>query len=452
MRAPRRIVVVSNDHIGSTMAGPGIRYLNFARELRSEGDVTLVVPFPTDLEPDGFELVVANPADRAAMVRIIGGADCMVAQRLSVPVMRALARTRTRRIYDLYAAAPFEGMALNARQGGDRVLEATLRLDLFTLKVALQTGDAFVCASERQRDLWIGALLELGRIDATRFEEDPSLHDLVDVVPFGVDVEPPRASKRVLKGVVPGIAQSDRVLLWPGGIWNWFDPLTVIDAVGELSRRRDDVRLVFLGLRHPNPNVPEMRITAAAIERAERLGLRDRAVFFREGWVPYGERGAYLLEADLGVSAHFDDLETHFAFRTRLMDCIWAGLPLVTTVGDAIGDLVAERGLGRAVPSEDVGAWVEALDALLGDARACDDARAAIADVRADFLWPRAVDPLRRLVRGEGVTVPRRRSAPATRRWMLWRVRHAVANRGVTGAAARFAHVARRRALRRAVP
>src|SRR6185437_4219493 len=55
----RRIVVVSNDHVGSRMAGPGIRSYHFARELRSEGDVTLVVPFETDLEPDGFELIVA---------------------------------------------------------------------------------------------------------------------------------------------------------------------------------------------------------------------------------------------------------------------------------------------------------------------------------------------------------------------------------------------------------
>ena len=162
-----------------------------------------------------------------------------------------------------------------------------------------------------------------------------------------------------MKGVVPGVGETDRVLLWPGGIWNWFDPVSVIDAVADLAARRDDVRLVFLGLRHPNPTVPEMYATRRAVARAEALGLRDRVVFFNEGWVPYERRGAYLLEADLGVSAHFDDLESRFAFRTRLLDCFWADLPVVTTAGDSLGDLVERRGVGRAVAPRDVDAWVE---------------------------------------------------------------------------------------------
>ena len=57
----------------------------------------------------------------------------------------------------------------------------------------------------------------------------------------------------------------------------------------------------------------------------------DHTVFFNDGWVPYAERGAWLAEADIGVSAHFDDIETRFAFRTRLLDYLWAGLPIVTT-------------------------------------------------------------------------------------------------------------------------
>jgi len=108
LRPSRRIVVVASDHVGSRMAGPGIRSLNFARELRAEGYVTLVVPFETDLVPDGFDLVVANVWDASEMNRLTGGADCVVAQRLPVPTMRSLARTRTRRIYDLSAPLGIE--------------------------------------------------------------------------------------------------------------------------------------------------------------------------------------------------------------------------------------------------------------------------------------------------------------------------------------------------------
>src|SRR4029079_428541 len=103
MSSARRIVVVANDHVGSSMAGPGIRYLNFARELRDDGDVTLVVPFDTDLEPDGFDLAVADVWDPSAIAPLLADAACVVTQRLPVPTMRTLARTRTRRVYDLYA-------------------------------------------------------------------------------------------------------------------------------------------------------------------------------------------------------------------------------------------------------------------------------------------------------------------------------------------------------------
>jgi glycosyltransferase involved in cell wall biosynthesis len=174
--------------------------------------------------------------------------------------------------------------------------------------------------------------------------------------------------------------------------------LTVIEAVGRLSRERDDVRLYFLGLRHPNPAVPSMEMAARAINAAERLDLRDRVVFFNEDWVPYDDRGAYLLDADLGVSAHFDDLETRFAYRTRLLDYFWAQLPVVTTEGDTLGDLVREEGLGRTVATSDTDAWVNALRDLLDNPRELDAIRERLVGVSQRLAWPKVVEPLHRLV------------------------------------------------------
>ena len=354
MTAFRRILVISNDHVGSKMAGPGIRYLNFARELGHEGDVTLVVPFETDLEPSGFDLVVANVWDPHAIEALAAGADCVVAQRLPVPTMRKLARTRTRRIYDLYAPLHIENLALDAQQGDERQPAEALELNRLTQEVALRTGDAFVCASETQRDLWLGALLQAGRIDHERFVGDPSLRDLIDVVPFGIDPEPPHAEQRVLKGVLPGIGEHDRVLLWPGGIWNWFDPLTVIDAVAELARTRDDVRLVFLGLRHPNRFVPEMRMAGRAIARADELGISRPARLLQRGLGAARAAGRLSPRSRPRRLGALRRPREPFAFRTRLLDCFWAGLPVVTTRGDVLGELVERRGLGRGVGPKDV--------------------------------------------------------------------------------------------------
>ena len=60
---------------------------------------------------------------------------------------------------------------------------------------------------------------------------------------------------------------------------------------------------------------------------AQTLGLTGEQVFFHETWVPYADRQNWLLDADAGVTTHFEHVETTFAFRTRLLDYLWAGLP-----------------------------------------------------------------------------------------------------------------------------
>jgi hypothetical protein len=130
-----------------------------------------------------------------------------------------------------------------------------------------------------------------------------------------------------------------------------------------------------------------------AVELARAEGLEGR-VHFNEGWVPYEERGAWLAEADLGVSAHLDHLEARFSFRTRILDYLWAGLPVVTASGDALGDLVASRGLGRAVEPGDPAAFAGACRELLEDAAEREAVRGRIEELRPELVWSEAARPL----------------------------------------------------------
>jgi glycosyltransferase involved in cell wall biosynthesis len=215
-----------------------------------------------------------------------------------------------------------------------------------------------------------------------------------------------------------------------------FDPLPVIDAVAVLSRGRDDVRLYFMGLRHPNPGVPQMEMEARAVDLASSLGLTDKSVFFNEGWVPHADRGAYYLEADVGVSAHFDDLETRYAFRTRLLDCFWAGLPVLTTTGDALAALVESRALGRVLPVGDVAAWVEAIDGILDDADGRQSNEDRLALVRKELAWPRVVEPLRRLVSNANAAPSSGLTPGMTGRYVHARLENALLQHGAAEAAA----------------
>jgi hypothetical protein len=262
------------------------------------------------------------------------------------------------------------------------------------LNEQLLRGDFFLCASTKQRDLWLGHLTSLGRVNPATYDADPSLERLITVVPFGVSDDPPVRTGPAIKGVIPGIGAEDTVILWGGGVYNWFDPLTLIRAVDLLRTERPDVRLVFLGMRHPNADIPEMRVAGEARVLADELGLTGRHVFFNEGWVPYEERQNYLLDADVAVTTHFHHVETEFSFRTRVLDYFWAGLPTVTTNGDALGELIEHRGLGLTVPHEDVDALAAALATLLDDTVLVADCRKRIDEIVPELVWAETLRPL----------------------------------------------------------
>lgn len=448
----KRVLVVSNDHVGSSMAGPGIRYFHFAQELSARFDVTLLVPSECDLEGLRFDVRRSDSMSLGQLTRFCEGFDALVAQDLAPRLMRRLARSRTRVVYDLYDPYPMENLAALAATGrGGPLDRLEYRLGSLLQAIALATGDAFLCASERQRDLWLGALAALERLDLDGYAGDEALRDLVDVVPFGVEEAPPAARAGALKGVVDGIAPGDRVLLWGGGVWNWLDPLTPIRAVARLAERRDDVKLYFLGLARPNPEIAHPAMASRALALAESLGVLDRAVFFNFGWVPYAERAAYLLDADLGVSAHLDTVEARFAFRTRVVDYLWAGLPVVATRGDALAELVRERGLGRVVGYGDVAGWAAAIEELLDDAEAGRAAREHVEQARVELAWSRVVEPLTRLLELGGKRPASRLSGILLARRLLLRLRVLHLREGVLGAGlhAGFALAGRRQARAR---
>jgi hypothetical protein len=234
----------------------------------------------------------------------------------------------------------------------------------------------------------------LGRVNPATYDQDASLRALIDVAPFGLPADPPVKREQVVKGVVDGIEPDDFLLLWGGGIYNWFDPLTLIRAVGQVAAGQPDVKLFFLGSAHPNPDVPQMRMAGAAFRLAEELGLLDKHVFFNPGWVDYERRADYLLEADLGVSTHFEHVETAFSYRTRILDYLWASLPIVATEGDSLSRLVTSNGLGLTVPAEDVDALAIAIQRLRNDRSLYDTCRSNVQALAPQMTWEHALAPI----------------------------------------------------------
>lgn len=388
-----RVLVITGDPIGAKLAGPAIRAYNIADALAVDHDVMLVSLTSVDKADAPFELRHVRSGDDKAFDPLEAWADVIIFQGHAMAVFSALHRSTKIFVIDIYDPMHLEQLE-QARELPPEVWTRQVADATAVLNQQLERGDFFMCASERQKHFYLGQLAALGRITPTTYGGDPDFAHLIGVVPFGLDREPPRHVRAAVKGVVPGIEKDDKLLLWSGGLYNWFDPLTLIDAVALVAENHPEVKLFFQGTKHPHPGVPEMRIVSDSRKRAESRGVLGRNVFFNDSWVEYADRQNYLTEADIGVSTHHSHVETTFSFRTRILDYLWAGLPMVVTEGDVFADLVEARGLGRVVRADDASALAEAITSVLFDARELELIRERVQVERAEFFWDKVLAPL----------------------------------------------------------
>lgn len=380
-----RVLVVTTDPLGERMPGPAIRAWHLAEVLAAEHEVTLVSAVACERRHPRMEVCFG---DEDAITDLARRADVVVAPGSVVRRYPGIAGADVPLVVDIYDPYHLE----NLESGGgdaDAHLANVARLNGVVTE-DLMRGDFFLCASVRQRDFWLGSLAAVGRVNPLTYADDPRLRALVDVVPFGLPATPPVRQGPGLRGRIAGISETDRLVVWGGGVYNWFDPLSLVRAMDQVRRARPEVKLVFLGMQHPNPHIPEMRVATETRELAGRLGLAGEHVFFNEGWVPYDDRADYLLDADIGVSTHLDHIETRFSFRTRVLDYLWAGLPMLLTEGDSLADEVAAAGAGLTVPAGDPDAIAAGLLRLVENPLP----REAVHALAERFHWDDVAAPL----------------------------------------------------------
>lgn len=384
------MLIITADVIGERMAGPAIRAWQMAVALHGPCDVRLVSTNRASRDDAPFPV---HTADEKSLRRHVEWSQVVVSQGHLLSHHRWIGESDRIIVADIYDPFHLETLE-EARDLGPEGRREAVLFRVVDLNEQTARADFMICASEKQRDFWLGQLAAVGRINPRTYDADESLRSLLAVVPFGVENSPPIQRRHGIKGAVPGIAADDRVIIWGGGIYNWFDPITLVKAVHQLSLRRPTTRLYFLGVKHPNPDAPEMRMAAEARALSEELGLLDTVVFFNSGWVPYEERADYLLDADVGVSTHLDHLESAFSFRTRILDYFWAGLPVVCTAGDTLATQIEGNDLGRVVPPLDVDSLEMALEAMLFDDKLRAEVGARVREHARAMTWERILPPL----------------------------------------------------------
>lgn len=388
MAKDKKGLVIAYDIVGPLMAGPGLRSLRLAEMLAAHMPVDILIgsgSTPIDNSSVGF---VEPPPPGAEADFIKDYSACLASSTfpLTHPWLSAADIPLVVDCYDPYV---LENLFLyasyvpeEAKFQHERHLKAQIE--------ALLRADVVLCASSRQKDLFSGALMALNRLNP-ELAKSAGEDGLIRVVPFGIeDTDPPPRGE--LRGKVEGYGEDDEVLIWGGGIWEWFEPLALIRAIDRLRRSHKDIRLHFLGVKHPNKHIPFPKKAKEAIALAKQLGLKDKHIFFGD-WIPASERGKYLRDADLGVSFHITGFETRYSFRTRLMDYLWAELPMVVSAGDDLSRELTSAGLGETLVKADEEAIVGAVEGWL-DKKKQPGMMEKFQAMKARYRWSVTAKPL----------------------------------------------------------
>ena len=380
----KKILFIIDFPISNFLPSGALRYFELAKVLKDKYKVAIVGVYKdkTAIEIDGVELL-----DISAFIEYNLGLKISLPNKkfldainkfdLIVTHGRILSSFAEKDItpkviIDLYAPWFIEDLV-----GGK---DGMHKVNMEQIKKIVSYGTHFLCASERQRDLYIGIFLSFGITDK-------NLDQKFSILPIGIPSNNPMRGKSLLRGDSLKFSNQDKIVMWWSGIWEWLDPITPIKGMKKIAKYRDDIKLLFIPVKGGEAGKGVSQIAKESIGLSKSMGMFDKKIFFIDQWVPYEERGNILLDADIGIISHHANIETRFSWRTRGLDFLWSETPIVTTGGDPLSEIIKDNDLGLVIPSDDPEAFADAVLELFNNRDQYDKIKANIYEFKPSLYW-----------------------------------------------------------------
>jgi hypothetical protein len=379
-------LVIAYDRLGERQAGPAIRTLALATELATLGPVDVIYEGDAPkLENEAIAFIARDDIKPGAA--FFSGYRGALVPPLVALTMPEILESDIPIAVDLFDPIIWENLELH-RDQPEAEGQFQHERHLAALLAAIFRGDYFLVAGKRQQDLFLGTLMVANRINPATWRPREGTDQIIGLVPFGLPNDPP-PSKDQMKPP-EGLEGKWPLVVWGGGMWDWLEPEIVVSAWPEVLKRYPSAILAFPGTEHPNPHVPVMAAVGRVRKIAKELNVLDSIFFGR--WFPREEYLGLLANASCGVSAHSPGLESRYAARTRYLDAIWMGLPMVVSEGDEYADYIADHKLGVVVRESNPSDFAQ------GMLRILETGRGNMADnfarARQRLTWRRMAAPL----------------------------------------------------------
>lgn len=255
--------------------------------------------------------------------------DCLVATNL-FPCYQA-ARLKGEKPFwaDLHGHAMAEAQAKAAVDKDDQFLYNYWNQE----RHVIDKGDVFSCVSSPQLYAVIGELGARGRLN-----QYTNSYNFAYVIFEGFPEFDFTYQNRSIRG--REVAEDDFVILWSGGYNTWTDVDTLFQALEGAMKANPKIKFLSTGGEIKGQDEVTYFHFLDLIRNSS-----CSANFIMKGWVPIEEARSYYFDADVGINIDQDIYEVRLGSKMRVMEWLWAGLPILSTRVCEIIQILEQEGV-----------------------------------------------------------------------------------------------------------
>lgn len=255
---------------------------------------------------------------------------------------------------------------------------------------ALRRGDILLCANEAQKKFYTGVMAQVGRINPITYGDE----GLIQIVPYGIYREKAVAKHDPVSKLVKN--KKAFKLLWFGGIYPWFDLTNLLEAVKN-ANQTTPIELIMVGVKNPFNQHPDFIKRYEEVMDYIKNNNMDEIVHITD-WVKFEDRAEWYLGSDAVVLINNIGVENTLAWRTRLVDYVWADLPIVTNGGDPMSDILEANNAVYILPDLDAKTIEKEIIKISKDKETLKQVSANLSKVRKLFYWDKVTENLSKLI------------------------------------------------------
>lgn len=374
--------------VEQNMSGMGYRAWEFAQVLSKYHKVNLVLPRESDFKTQ--KNITFTVLDESNCEEIVRSSDVIFAlPEVNNDVLIAASKMGKVIISDI-TYNPIEALEKDSmRLSEEKDDKYQIILDQY--KIQLLLSDLIIVESHEQRLFMLGALMALDRVEFNNYMRSIDFSHLITEIPVGFN----KYSLNKVNKQRSSDDNSEKLLLWNGGIWNHYDPTPIIKAMNLVTKKDPGVKLMFMYCS-PTKLTTDAKM---AIDLSKKLGLYNKNIFFNEDAINYKERDRLLLSAKCIVCANPYAIDAMIMRRLRFRDSLLYTLPMLTTSKGSLPDVIEKFDIGYTFENENVEDIAKKILTLVNDKKRFDKLKENLVKVQSKFLMENNMKELLRFIK-----------------------------------------------------